>query len=251
MEVKNLSAKTTSRVWPAGPDMPSLPFSMIIVGGNYSGKTNICRNIIQAFKKQIPTKRVIYVAGSINDTVREMSEREHVKVLDTFYPEQNSKRPIDILSMIFAAQKATKPKERKPVLVVIDDMTHDALFNRQRGPVQQLLGNGRNYGISTVITAHDYKKVPKFARTISNYRVFFGASGRHAEEIVDDLQSSYITDTKNLMKLFKKATEKPYNFLYYNVLDAKYYHNFTNLMLTHPHDTEAWVEETMRPYSDY
>ena len=103
-------------------------------------------------------------------------------------------------------------KERK-VLIVFDDMIADMISNKKLNPiVTDLFIRGRKLNISIVFITQSYFKVPKDVRLNStNFFIMKIPDKRELQQIATNHSSDI--DFKDIVKIYKKCTARPYSFL--------------------------------------
>ena len=105
------------------------------------------------------------------------------------------------------------PIEKRKVLIVFDDMIADMINNIKLNPVvTELFIRHRKLNISIVFITQSYFKVPKNVRLNStHFFIMKIPNKRELQQIV--LNHSSDIDFKDIMKIYKTCTAKPYSFL--------------------------------------
>ena len=105
------------------------------------------------------------------------------------------------------------PDKKRKILIVFDDMIADMINNKKLNPiVTELFIKGRKLNISIVFITQSYFKVPKDVRLNSTLFFIMKISNKRELPQIVLNHSSHI-DSKDLMKIYKKCTAKPYSFL--------------------------------------
>ena len=104
------------------------------------------------------------------------------------------------------------PTKKRRVLIVFDDMIADMESNKKLNPkVTELFLRGRKLNISLVFISQSYFKVPKIIRlNATRYISIKIPVKRELQQIASNNLSDI--DFKELMKLYKDYTKKPYSF---------------------------------------
>jgi hypothetical protein len=103
------------------------------------------------------------------------------------------------------------------ILIVIDDFADDPSFTRQSKLLHQLYVRGRHNSISTITSTQKYNVIAPIVRiNATQLYVFKLRNYKDLEAIVEEL--SAITDKKTLLEIYHTATDKPFSFLYINLM---------------------------------
>ena len=112
--------------------------------------------------------------------------------------------------------KEHKHKTLYSILIVIDDMADSPEFTRQSTLLHQLYIRGRHQMISTITATQVYKAIsPIVRKNITDLFIYRLRNMADLDAIVDEVSAVY--DKKTILKLYRKATEEPYSFLYINL----------------------------------
>ena len=102
-------------------------------------------------------------------------------------------------------------------MIVIDDFADDPSFTRQSKLLHQLYVIGRHNSISTITPTQKYNVIAPIVRVnATQLYVFKLRNYKDLEAIVEEL--SAVTDKKTILDIYHTATEKPYSFLYVNLM---------------------------------
>ena len=109
-----------------------------------------------------------------------------------------------------------KPRKKRKILIVFDDMIADMINNNKLNPiVTELFIRGRKLNISIVFITQSYFKVPKDVRLNSTHFFIMKISNKRELQQIALNHSSDI-DFKYFIKIHKKYTKEPYSFLVNN-----------------------------------
>ena len=116
-----------------------------------------------------------------------------------------------MISMIFIQILKNAIQKRK-ILIVLDDIIADMLNNKKRNQiVTELFIRGSKLDISPVFITQSYFAVLKNSRLNCTHYFIIQISNKQDIQQIAFNQSSDI-DFKNLMRIYKKCTVKPYSF---------------------------------------
>jgi hypothetical protein len=199
---------------PIDPRLPQHRFRMLICSPSYSGKSNLILTLIKEkrfywdyFKVFIFSKS--YYQDPIFDNISilskytcdDLSERKIQKILDH---QQYLKEKYE---------EEGKPEKLPNILLIIDDCAGDAKLSNRTSMINKLMFRGRHANMSILITTQSYKMLSKNIRTNMSDLIFYGADNDKELRAIAEENSGGLT-VKKFENLFKKATEKRFNFLY-------------------------------------
>ena len=118
----------------------------------------------------------------------------------------------DIQDVYKNIEKCNADKERK-MLIVFDDMIADLINNKKRSSIiSEMFIRGRKLNISLVFITQSYFKVLKDVKLNSTHFLIMKILNKRELQQIALNHSSGI-DFKDLIKIYKKCTAKPYSFL--------------------------------------
>ena len=191
------------------PYIPDHPYRILIVGGSGSGKTNALLNLIN---NQPDIDKIYLYAKDLYETKYQYLINKREKVgLDHFKdPKAFMEYSNDMLD-VYKSFEDYKPRKNRKVLIVFDDMIADMINNKKLNPiVTELSTRGRRINISIVFISQSYFKVPKDVRLNTTY--FFIMKIPNKREL-QQIALNHSSDSKDVIKIFKKYTAEPYSFL--------------------------------------
>ena len=221
--------------------MPEVPFRLIALGNSGSGKTLTLQNMLLNHYKGIysaiflwsPTARLDmgwepvfkYMARELGQNPEATDEKE-MCVFDTFRNE-------DLIRVIdtFSA-KIKKLKERRSahslelpnICLIADDVADDPAAVRNINFVQAFV-KLRHMSISTALLSQKWKLLsPTIRINLTAILCWRLRDLREAEEVMHSLSSTY--GFKQALGVYKKCTEEPYSFMYYDALNNVFYCRF-------------------------
>jgi hypothetical protein len=197
--------------------MPQLQFRMGIIAPSYSGKSNLIVNLLKnpVFKyNKIYGKNIFIFSKTASfDDIYEQLKLPKDNIVDNFDE--------DYINDILDEQVEYIKNDNAPnILFIIDDLISDLDNSNQL--IKKLFFNGRHYKMSIIITSQSYHKMPKDVRLNLSHLILFKIPD-------DDIKSVYKELPLN-KKLFEhyydECTNKKYNFIYLDLKNKRYFHNF-------------------------
>ncbi len=112
-----------------------------------------------------------------------------------------------------------KAQNRKPtlyILIIIDDFADDAVFTRQSKLLHSLYTRGRHNSISTIVSTQKFAAIHPIIRVNATSLILYRL--RNNKELDSFLEEvSGLSSKKELLSIYKAATEDEYSFLYVNL----------------------------------
>ena len=221
--------------------MPEVPFRMIALGNSGSGKTLTLQNLLlnhykRTFKKIFlwsPTGRLDmgwepvfkYMQRELGQRPDAMDGDEQcvfetfknddlVRVIDTFSKEIKQLKE----------RKAEHSQELPSICLIADDVADDPAAVRQSNFVQAFV-KLRHMQISTALLSQKWKLLsPTIRVNLTAILCWRLRDLREAEEVIHSLSGTY--GFKQTWAIYKKCTEEPYSFMFYDALKNKFYCRF-------------------------
>ena len=206
--ITNENNKKHNENWPYIPDHP---YRIIIFGGPVSGKTNALINLIN---EQKDIDKIYLYTGELSEPKYEylIKKRQdvgikHVNNLNAFIECSNTMD--DVYENIDDYDRSRKRK----ILIVFDGMIVDIVTNKKfQAIIKELFITCRKLNISFVFITQSYFFVPKDARLNSTHYLIMKINNREELQYIAINHSADI-DYKDLTKIFRECTRKPFNFL--------------------------------------
>ena len=204
----NENNKKHNEKWPYIPDHPC---RILIIGGSGSGKTNALINLIN---EQKDIDKIYLYTGELSEPKYEylIKKRQdvgikHVNNLNAFIECSNTMD--DVYENIDDYDRSRKRK----ILIVFDGMIVDIVTNKKfQAIIKELFITCRKLNISFVFITQSYFFVPKDARLNSTHYLIMKINNREELQYIAINHSADI-DYKDLTKIFRECTRKPFNFL--------------------------------------
>jgi len=232
-----------------GADMfPEIYCNVFLCARKKSGKSTVVYNIIKNCAS--PETTVIVFASTVNKddtyyTIRKYCEAKGIPFVGYASLKDEGANKIEALiralehqaEMEMEESEDEKPKKKKQPCVLLDTdsdeeprkrrakyrvpeyiLVFDDLSNELRDPyMRKLLKENRHYKAKVIISSqHPNDLLPEQLRQIDYWLVFKGMPEEKLEKIYSDADIAIPYEL--FRKIYKKATSKPYSFLY---IDAK------------------------------
>ena len=105
------------------------------------------------------------------------------------------------------------PNRKRKVLIVFDDMIADIMTNKNfQSIINELFIRCRKINISLVFITQSYFSVPKDVRLNSTHYLIMKINKKRESQNIAINHSADI-DFKDFIKIYRKCTKEPYNFL--------------------------------------
>ena len=190
-------------------------FVKVIVGGKGSGKTSalvnelIRSNMYGEKKKEDPVfEDIVIFSGTLGSD----STSRHLVKKATMV--SNTYDDIDLRNII-DYQTEKEKKDRRHICIVADDIA--SMIKSRDAELYKLTSIHRHLLTSIYYLVQNPKMIPPVARSnASSYYIYRLPSFKEQEKIFEDL--SFLGDKKMVKDLYDVATNKPYHFLYVDVL---------------------------------
>ena len=128
-------------------------------------------------------------------------------------------------------QKKNDHKKLFSILVIVDDFADSKAFSRNSPLLNQLYVRGRHNAINIITATQKFNALSPIIRVNSRQLFFFRLRNYKEIETMGEelsavlIKKSSVADTKNLaeakklmLEVYNLATEKPYSFLFINLL---------------------------------
>ena len=241
LEIKPIELKEYSCKQSKHGHVPKVPLRMILLAPSGSGKTVLLSNLILNIYRGC-FERIFVFSPSIDidktwepvkkyqtDTMR-ASEKGKEKLYFDHYNPADLENIIETQHKIIKMMKAAKRTKLFSVLVVIDDFADDPIFTRQSKLLHSLFTRGRHNSISTIVSTQKFASIHPIVRVNAVALIVYRLrNNKEVESFLEEV--SGLTGKKELLAIYKAATDDEYSFLYVNLAARKvsemFYKNFT------------------------
>ncbi len=191
------------------------PFVKIVVGGKGSGKTSalvselIRSNMYGDRKKEEPVfDDVILFSGTLGSDSTSRHLVKKCSLVSNTYQDED-------ISHIVDYQTSKDKKDRRHICLIADDIA--SMIKGRECEIYKLTSIHRHHLISMYYLVQNPKMIPPVARSnASSYYIYRLPSSKEQEKIFEDL--SFLGNSKMIKDLYDVATDKPYHFLYVDVI---------------------------------
>jgi len=222
LQVKNKNNDDEKRFKDIDYRLPKPPFLGVINGTVRCGKSTLLMNLLynDSFYKDVFDEVVFISPTCLNDmTLTHLRDDEEItKICDNLHD-------IDlILKSLVDIQKSKIDQKNNHMLIILDDMLG---YIKPRSYLAFLCTRYRHFKISLIISSQSFRSIPNVVRTNASFYIIFSSTnnkeiGKQDEEF-DGLFPNFKT-------LLKKATDKPYNFLYLDLKKVRAFIGFDDIM---------------------
>ena len=196
---------------PNWPQIPNDPYSILIIGGSGSGKTN---SLFKLINQQPDIDKIyLYTKDPYEATYQFLINKRESRGLEHFNDSKAFIEYSNNMNNIYKNIEEYNLNKKRKILIIFDDMIADIVSNKQPNPiVTELFIRGRKLKISLVFITQFYFAVPKNIRLNSTHYFIMKIPNKRELQQIAFNHSSDI-DFKDFMNLYKKCTAKPYSFL--------------------------------------
>ena len=203
-----------------------LPMRLLINGkSQMSGKTTIILNLIInpnfPYHDKFKGENIWIISNNKLDNKLELMA-DKLDIPDENRMEYNE----DYLEILYdqleeefmdETQNGGKPENR---LLIFDDCGYSgSLKNKQSGIISKLICQGRHLNLSQIFTSQRFSQCSTTLRTNITGAILFNTSMKELDLIADDM--NFMSNNKDFIKMFRKATEEPRSFLVVNFTNGK------------------------------
>jgi hypothetical protein len=206
-----------------------LPIRSVLLGPSGGGKTVLLVNMVMDIYKNL-FERVYIFSPSIDvdmtwNVVKKHLDKEMTlsnnepKLYYSDYDAESFELIIENQKKNITHQKSDKEtKKIFQILIIIDDFADDPSFSRHSKLLHSLFTRGRHSCISTIVSTQKFTALHPIIR-VNACSLFVFRLRNHSDlqTFLDEL-GAICSDKKVLLKMYQLATEKPFSFLYCNLV---------------------------------
>lgn len=205
-----------------------LPTRAILAAPSGGGKTNLLVNLLidvyrGCFSRiyiMSPSIHIDRTWDAVKDYIRnemKIEETDDDKFYYETYQPDKLAYIINTQHKIIEYMKKHKMKNLYQIIIIIDDFADSPVFTRQSKLLHQLYIRGRHDCISTITSTQRYYSIAPIVRlNATQLYVFRLRNYKDMESIIEELSAIY--DKKTLLNIYNIATEKPFSFLFVNLM---------------------------------
>ncbi len=209
--------------------MPRLPVRGLVLAPGSGGKTTmLVRMLVDKEFWGGKFSRIYWFSpsASVDDSLDPL--REYVKKIQdqdedpTFHEEFDTdfiRKLLDKQKKITEHLKRRGSKKRFNVILIIDDHADNPqAMHKAGGLLETLFVRARHFGVSTIVSSQKLKLISPTVRV--NLTALWIFRLRNHSDLLEGVIREYsaLIDAKLLMVMYKQAIERPYGFLFINLL---------------------------------
>ena len=156
----------------------------------------------------------------------------------------NAKKITEYVKKEYKNPGYTGPRKLYQTLIILDDMAADREAVRSK-LLEQLYIRGRWFGLNTIVATQKLKLISSAVRTNLTHLFVFRLrnNGDLLNGIVDEFNALLGDDGKKIiMQMYRKAVDRPYGFLFINMLakdvNKMFYSSFASRLVPRPNRAE-------------
>ena len=227
LDIKPIDLKEYSCKQSKHGHVPKVPLRMILLAPSGSGKTVLLSNLILniyrgcferifVFSPSIDIDKTWEPVKKHQEDDMKAVEKGKEKLYFNHYDPADLEHIIDTQHKVIKLMKASNRKKLFSILIVIDDFADDAVFTRQSKLLHSLYTRGRHNSISTIVSTQKFAAIHPIIRVNATSLVVYRLrNNRELESFLEEV--SGLSSKKELLSIYKTATEDEYAFLYVNL----------------------------------
>ena len=220
--------------------VPTVPLRMVLLAPSGAGKTVLLSNLIlNVYRDAFERIFVFSPSVDLDSTWKSVKkyQEEHMKVVEKDSEKLyfDNYKPEDLEHIIATQHKVTthvKKQGKKKlfsILIIVDDFADDPTFTRHSKLLHSLFTRGRHNSISTIVSTQKYASIHPMIRVNATAMIVYRLrNSKEVEAMVEEV--SGLISKKELLEIYKTATDEQFSFLYINLVakSIKYmfYKNF-------------------------
>ena len=208
--------------------VPRVPLRMVLLAPSGSGKTVLLSNLI-LHQYRGCFERIYVFSPSVDlDATWEPVKKYQTDVLHAgankdeklYYDHYDPDELENVIEVQHKITKHLKKQGRKKlfsILIIVDDFADDPKFTRQSKLLHSLFTRGRHNSISTIVSTQKFASCHPIIRVNATALIVYRLRNyKELEAFVEEVAGA-ITK-KELVEIYKFATEGEYSFLYVNLV---------------------------------
>jgi hypothetical protein len=227
LKIKEADDSKMPESCPINDVVPKPPMILTCVSPAKTGKSTICGNLLlRYYKNCFDTVILFSPTASTDKTTRSYLKAFDSDDIDTelivFEDHSDLLNADTYIQQIIDDQNKQEQSKRDRVLIVVDDCV-----GFQFKKLNYLCTRYRHLNISIIQNSQNYRRLDPLMRVNSTAIIINEIS--NLKEL-NKLEEEILDNVPNWKKHYDTATAQRYNFLYFNILEQKLYHNFSTLL---------------------
>ena len=168
----------------------------------------------------------------LRDYVKNIQDQEEDPTFHDEFDSDFIRKLLDKQKKITEHLKRRGSKKRFNVMIVCDDHADNpAVMHRAGGVLETLFVRARHFGVSTIVSSQKLKLISSTVRV--NLTALWIFRLRNHSDLLDGVIREYsaLIDAKTLMAMYRQSVQRPYGFLYIDLLakdiNDMFYSSFT------------------------
>jgi hypothetical protein len=216
------------RITPVHPNIPQCPALLLGIGAVRSGKTNLLNNIIFRTKEegfydaQKYFDEIVFMSNTINNDPSARFIKKACSVIDHYSD--------GMIATFIESQKAYGERDEAPFTALfLDDILSKNM--KRNSEISFLCTRYRHLNIGLLgIFTQNLKSVDTIIRNnATDVIIFKQTNNKQLMGCIEEWSGVYGGE-KEFMLIYKKATEKPFDFLYLKVYEGKALRSFEEVL---------------------
>ena len=209
--------------------MPRLPVRGLVLAPGSGGKTTmLVRMLVDKEFWGGKFSRIYWFSPSasvddsldpLRDYVKKIQDQEEDPTFHDDFDTDFIRKLLDKQKRITEHLKRRGSKKRFNVILIIDDHADNPqAMHRAGGLLETLYVRARHFGVSTIVSSQKLKLISSTVRV--NLTALWIFRLRNHSDLLEGVIREYsaLIDANSLMAMYRAAVERPYGFLYVNLL---------------------------------
>ena len=223
--------------------LPKLPVRALVLAPGSGGKTTMITRLL--VDKQFyggkfsriywfsPSATVDDGLDPLREYVNKLQDQEEDPTFHDDFDPTFIRKLLDRQKKITEHLKRRGSKKRFNIAIVVDDHADNpAAMHRAGGILETLYVRARHFGVSTIVSSQKLKLMSPTVRV--NLTALFIFRLRNHSDLLDGVIREYsaLVDAKALLAMYRAAVERPFGFLYIDLLAKNIDHMFYSSFLS-------------------
>jgi hypothetical protein len=204
-------------------EMPiwDLPFRLLINGkSQLSGKTTLLLNLLMnpqfKYDNTFDGEDIYLISDNkLDNKLKILMDYKDIPAENLMpYDEKDLENLYEELEEKFQEEMSQDGKAKNRLLIFDDVGYSGNLKNKNYGIITKLIANGRHLNLSQIYTSQRFTMVSTSLRSNLTGAILFNTSAKELDLIAEDF--NYLENKRDFIKMFRRETAKPRNFLVIN-----------------------------------